>query len=68
MPSSEPKECTDSTKPASIAGISAGCGFSAQCGDLALQAERLGIGRQQQFDGGGVEADAVVQALTSYSA
>jgi hypothetical protein len=37
-------------------------------GDLAAQAERFGIGRQEQFDGGGVEADAVVQALTSYSA
>jgi hypothetical protein len=31
--------------------------------DLAAQAERLGIGRQQQLDGRGVEADAVVQAL-----
>jgi hypothetical protein len=31
--------------------------------DLAAQAQRLGIGRQQQLDGGGVEADAVVQAL-----
>lgn len=31
MPSSEPKECTDFTKPDSIAGISAGCGLSAQC-------------------------------------
>jgi hypothetical protein len=31
MPSSEPNECTDSTKPDSMAGISAGCGFSAQC-------------------------------------
>ncbi len=31
MPSSEPNECTDLTKPDSIAGISAGCGFSAQC-------------------------------------
>ena len=27
----------------------------------ALEAEALAIGRQQQFDGGGVEADAVVQ-------
>ena len=48
--------------PASIAGISAGCGFSAQwLADLALQAQRLGIGRQQQLDRGGVEADAVVE-------
>jgi len=31
MPSSEPNECTDSIQPASIAGISAGCGLSAQC-------------------------------------
>lgn len=31
IPSSEPNECTDCTKPDSIAGISAGCGFSAQC-------------------------------------
>jgi hypothetical protein len=30
MPSSDPKECTDSTQPASMAGISAGCGFNAQ--------------------------------------
>ncbi len=64
MPSSEPKEWIDSTQPASIAGISAGCGLSAQClADLALQAERLGIGRQQQLDRRGVEADAVVEAL-----
>ncbi len=32
-------------------------------GDLAAQAERLGIGGQQQFDGGGVEADAVIEPL-----
>ena len=32
-------------------------------GDLALEAELLAIGRQQQFDRGGVEADAVVQPL-----
>ena len=31
--------------------------------DLALQAERLAVGRQQQFDRRGVEADAVVEAL-----
>ena len=29
--------------------------------DLALQPERFAIGRQQQFDGGGVEADAVIE-------
>jgi len=29
--------------------------------DLAFQAERIAVSRQQQFDGGGVEADAVVQ-------
>ena len=64
MPSSEPKECTDSTQPASIAGISAGCGLSAQCRQiLPFRPERLGVGRQQQLDRRGVEADAVVQAL-----
>ena len=31
--------------------------------DLALQAERCGVGRQQQFDRGRVEADAVIQPL-----
>src|SRR5690606_22938759 len=31
--------------------------------DLALQAEGLTIGRQDQFDGGGVETDAVVEGL-----
>ena len=31
--------------------------------DLAAQAQRFGIGRQDQFDGRGIEADAVVQAL-----
>ena len=30
-------------------------------GDLALQAQLLAVGRQQQLDRGGVEADAVVQ-------
>ena len=29
--------------------------------DLSLQAERLAIGGQQQLDGGGIEADAVVE-------
>jgi len=31
--------------------------------DLAAQAERFAIGRQDQFDGGGVETDAMVEAL-----
>jgi hypothetical protein len=51
MPISAPKQCTLSTQPDSMAA------------DLALQAELLAIGRQQQLDGGRVEADAVVQRL-----
>ena len=31
--------------------------------DLALQAQLRGVGREQQLDGGGVEADAVVESL-----
>ncbi len=31
--------------------------------DLAFQAQRLRVGRQQQFDGGGVEADTVIEAV-----
>ncbi len=31
--------------------------------DLAFQAQRLAVGRQDQLDGGGVEADAVVERL-----
>ncbi|SAQ22797.1 Uncharacterised protein [Klebsiella michiganensis] len=31
--------------------------------DFALQAELFAVGRQQQFDGGGVKADPVVQGL-----
>ena len=31
--------------------------------DLALEAEPIAVSRQQQLDGGGVEADAVVQRL-----
>ena len=31
--------------------------------DLALQPELLAVGRQDQFDRGGVEADAVVERL-----
>ena len=45
-----------------MAGISVGCGLSTQCRAIrALQAELLAVGRQQQFDRRGVEADAVVQ-------
>ena len=57
-------ECTDSTKPASMAGISVGCGLSAQCRQiLPLSPSARGVGGQQQLDRGGVEADAVIQAL-----
>ena len=41
-------------------------GMRVQCpvpANLAVQAQRLGIRRQQQFDRRGVESDAVVQAL-----
>ena len=31
--------------------------------DLALEAKLVGVGRQQQLDGGGIEADAVVEPL-----
>ena len=58
--------CTDSTKPDSIAGMSVGCGFNAQCRQiLPLSPSRLRERRQQQLDGCGVEADAVVEPLNA---
>ena len=62
MPDSPPKLWIDSTQPDSIAGISVGCGLSTQClAILPLQPELLAVGRQQQFDCGGVEPDAVIE-------
>ena len=53
-----------STQPVSIAGISVGCGLSVQWRQiLPLQAELLAVGRQDQFDRGRVEADAVIERL-----
>ena len=42
------------------------CRVRVQCpvlADLSLQPERFGIGGEQQFDGGGIEADAVIQTI-----
>ena len=62
MPTSEPKQWICSTQPASMAGMSVGCGLSAKCVQtLPFRPELLAVGRQQQLDRGGVEADAVIE-------
>ena len=62
MPTSEPKQWTCSTQPDSIAGIRVGMRIEREMGaDLALQSELFAVGRQQQLDRGGVEADAVIE-------
>ncbi len=61
MPASPPKLWIDSTQPDSIAGISVGCGFSVQLGDLALQTQLGTVRRKKQFDCRRVETDPMVE-------
>ncbi len=64
MPTSEPKLWTCSTQPGLDGGDQGRVRVQREVrGDLALQPQPFGIGRQDQLDGGGVEADAVVQPL-----